>query len=92
MPLPKGFFVLGALRMACELGPVSQDRKRIYFASSERRLEFGEAADDAPDAPLSVAKRRGLDQITQPLAGVFIFKGACFLKPGSLMIVRTPGA
>ena len=53
MPLPKGFFVLGALRMACELGPVSQDRKRMYFASIERRLEFGQAADDAPDAPLS---------------------------------------
>ena len=92
MSLLQSLFVLGAFRMACELRPVSQDRERVYLAASERRLEFGEAADDAPDAPLIVVKRRRLDQITQPLASVFVSEAACFLKKCSMMIVRAPGA
>ena len=72
--------MLGRLPVSPELRRVEEHIQRAYLALSEWRLQFCPAANDAPNAPLIVSKVWRFYKITQPLAGVFLFKAAQLLQ------------
>ena len=56
VPLLQGSLMLCILDVSRELRRVAEQRQRAYLALGEWRLQFCPAANDAPNAPLTVSE------------------------------------